>query len=187
VVVAGWVHTLVSLISRWKCDGCGRTFTWYPEFALPHKRYVLPEIVSRSQSYVETQQQSYRRGVQDGGLPIVHEQADEEPASTDAPEPTPRQEEEPVLAHSTLYRWVSTLGAWGHMLRQACRLVAQQRPDLALARDLARFRVAPTKYRSPSRRGVLHACRSLAVTEGVYASVFGVSIFPKLATDCHWT
>lgn len=187
VLVCATVHTIVSCISRWKCSHCGRTFTWYPAFAMRHKRYVLPLILERSQAYVEQEDQSYRQGVREQGEPIFHARSEDEEITAASSEQAKTQERVLALAHSTLHRWVSTVGALGQTLRRAWRLIQQACPARGLVRELAGFRVAPGKYRSPARQGVLHACRCLCVTEGVYAAIFGVSIFPNLATACRWT
>lgn len=187
VVVRDVVCTILSLITRWKCARCQRTFTWRPAFAAPHKRYVLPVILDWSRAYVETDEQSYRRGVQDRGKPVFHEQPEHEQIRADSSEEDKAKEGTAALAHTTLYRWISTLGAWRHTLRRACSLIKQKHPATGLFRDVAGFRVAEGKFRSQARQRVLHACRSLCVTEGTYAAVFGVSIFPNLATPCHWT
>jgi hypothetical protein len=187
VLICATVHTIVSCLSRWKCSHCGRTFTWYPAFALRHKRYVLPQILKRSQAYVEQPDQSYRQGVREQGKSVFHARSEGEEITAASSEQAKEHERVLALAPSTLYRWVSTLGALGQTLRRALSLIQQARPARGLVRELAGFRVAPGKYRSQARQGVLHACRCLCVTEGVYAAVFGVSIFPHLATACHWT
>ena len=187
VVVRDLVYTILSLITRWKCAQCQRTFTWYPAFAMPHKRYVLPVIMDRSRAYVETDEQSYRRGVQDGGQPVFHGQPEHEQIRADSSEEDKTKEGTAALAHTTLYRWISTLGALRHTLRRAWSLIEQKHPATGVFRDVAGFRVAEGKFRSQARRRVLHAYRSLCVTEAAYGDLFGVSIFPNLATACGWT
>lgn len=186
-VVPGLVYTILSLITRWKCARCRRTFTWHPAFAMPHKRYVLPVILDRSQAYVETDEQSYRQGVREQGQPIFHEQPEPERITAASSEEDKAKECVPALAHTPRYRWVSTLGALRHTLRRAWSLIKQARSDRGVVRDLAGFQAAPGKFRSQARRRILHACRSLCATEGVYAGIFGASIFPHLATPCGWT
>jgi hypothetical protein len=186
VVVRDLVYTILSVITRWKCRECQRTFTWYPAFAVPHKRYVLPVILERCRAYAERDEQSYRKGVQERGRPVFHEQPQGEQITADSTEEEKASERVPALAHTTLYRWVSTLGAWAHVLRRAWNLIQQRRPWAGVFREVAGFRVASGKFRSRARRRVLHACRSLCVTEAVYGEAFGVSMFPHLATACGW-
>jgi hypothetical protein len=186
VVVRELVYTVLSLITRWKCRECQRTFTWYPAFAVPHKRYVLGVILDRCQACVERDEQSYRKGVQERGMPVFHEQPQAQQITAGSTEEEKASERVPALAHTTLYRWVSTLGAWRHLLGRALDLIKQKCPGAPLFRDLAGFRVAPGKSRSRARRGVLHACWSLCVTAAVYGGVFGLSFVPHLATACGW-
>jgi hypothetical protein len=187
VVVRDLVHTVLCLITRWKCAQCKRTFTWYPPFALPHKRYVLPGILDRCRRYVEDEEASYRTGVQEQGRPVFHAPPEGQEITADSSEAEKRKEEVRALAHSTLYRWVTTLGTLPHTMRRAWNLIQQQDPATPLVRELASFRVAATKHGTPARGRVLHACRSLCVTETRYAQIFGISIFPNLGTGCSWT
>ena len=186
VVVADLVYRVASVITRWRCGRCRRTFTWYPPFAAPHKRYVLAEMLERCRAYVERDGQSYRKGVQEGGRPLFHEQPRAEQITAESTEEDKASERVPALAHTTLYRWVSLLGGWGHTLRRAWNLIKQKRPWAAGVREVAGRRVAPGKFRSRARRRVLHGCRSLCVAEALYGEIFGVSIFPNLATACGW-
>ncbi|MCP4395355.1 MAG: hypothetical protein GY804_13975 [Alphaproteobacteria bacterium] len=48
LIVEDIVKVTVSFLLRWKCIDCGTTFTEYPSFALPHKRFVLTDIVDYS-------------------------------------------------------------------------------------------------------------------------------------------
>jgi len=38
VIVDMLVKTVLSALIRFRCPGCGKTFTYYPDFALPHKQ-----------------------------------------------------------------------------------------------------------------------------------------------------
>ena len=39
------VYIVIGLLIRWKCPGFSKTFTQYPWFAVPYKRYTLPTII----------------------------------------------------------------------------------------------------------------------------------------------
>ena len=41
-IVESVVHTIASVLLRWKCPVCGKTFTDYSDFAWPYKRGLLP-------------------------------------------------------------------------------------------------------------------------------------------------
>ena len=47
------VETVATLLPRWKCLPCGATFTQYPPFVAPHKRFVLADIVLLCRKYLE--------------------------------------------------------------------------------------------------------------------------------------
>ena len=48
-----FVKVLLTLLPRWKCSSCRKTFTVYPSFALPHKRYAQEDIVKISKNYIK--------------------------------------------------------------------------------------------------------------------------------------
>jgi hypothetical protein len=170
VFVFGLVEAVASRLTRWKCVLCSRTFTLYPGFALPYKRYVLVFIQARCAGYVEDAGCSYRTGVQEGGEPIFYRDPDRGA----------------VLPPSTLWRWVTSLGSLPATVRQALVLVKQKDPSTGIFRTLGTLRVAAHKFRSPPRQRILVRCLHLVHVESVYAALFGVSVFPELATGCGW-
>lgn len=187
VVVDSMVQRVLSLITRWKCVHCQGTFTLYPRFALPQKRYVLTELWPRAQRYVKEDGVSYRQAATTNGRPVFHERDESEDITRDSSEEDRVQERVPALAHTTVYRWVTTLGQLPNAVRQAGEWIRQRQPETRLFRDLAGVRIHPGKYRSDGRGRILQACRALGLTEAAYTSIFGVSIFPHLATSCGWT
>jgi hypothetical protein len=129
-----YVRKVEGILARWRCPFCRRTFTEYPPFALPFKHYAVPQIAPRALDYVQEDGISYRKAVLQRFMPIFHFA-------------TGRQADwEPVLAHTTLYRWVSTLG------NGLCRQASPERP-----RDS--FQPAAWKFLTPARAQVLLACR----------------------------
>lgn len=172
VIVERLAYTIVSLITRWKCPICRGTFTLYPPFALPRKRYVRQAVLERAQRYVEEERATYRNSVRDQRMPIYRNGDDDEPRT---------------LAHTTLYRWVTALGSLRRTLRTALDLIRQADPGTGLFRDLMRLRITPRKYRSEARREVLTTCRGLGMAEQRYARLFAASIFPDYATASGWT
>jgi len=186
VVVGDLVHRALSRLIRWKCPRCRQTFTGYPPFALPHKRYVRPVIFARSRAYVEDDTQSYRQAVQDGGRSIFHPRREDQAVTAESTEEEKRKEQTPILTHTTLHRWITTLGQWPKTMRHAWDLIQQRDPATTRLRDLWRLSVPPWKSRSEARRALLRACRRLFRTEAIYVATFGVSIFPNLATGCGW-
>lgn len=173
VIVEHLVERVDSCLSCWKCSVCGRGLTLYPDFALPYKHYVGSVIVEHSRAYVEEESRGYRRCVREGKLCNCYpETSDDKPAAE--------------LAHTTLYRWVTTLGGLSMLLRKALDLIRHKDPARGVARDLGRLRIASGKFKSRSRRSVLKGCAELLVTDRAYRLLFDVSALPDLATACGW-
>jgi len=170
VLAEDMLRRISSYLTRWKCPVCRRTFTLYPAFALPFKRYVLAFIEARCAAYVEDRARTYREGVEEKGRPISHEAADGGAQ----------------LWPSTLWRWVDTLGRFPVTVRQALNLIKQKSPSTKVFRALGHLRIRAVKFRSQRRRLVLQGCRELEITEQVYARLFSASVFPDLATRCGW-
>ncbi len=163
------VKTLISLLPRWKCILCRKTFTDYPPFAVRYKRYVKQVVIESCGSYLEDESATYKDGVCKHGLPIFHDCDEEDP-------------DDRVLAPSTLHRWVTWFGGLNETLRKALGLL--DKLDSGILRKV--FPVPSRKYRSPPRRTLLEDGRKLFAAEVEYRSFFGVSIFPRLAMGCGW-
>jgi len=69
-IIENSVKVTMSLLPRWKCPDCKKTFTDYPPFASPYKRYVLFDIKRLSKIYIENNCKSYRSIVNYNGFPI---------------------------------------------------------------------------------------------------------------------
>jgi hypothetical protein len=162
------IRRVWSYLTRWKCPLCQRTFTVYPDFALPFKRYVLLFILERCAAYVEDTVRTYREGVTEEGEQISHEDADKGVK----------------LWPSTLWRWVDRLGRFPVTVRQALNLIKQKNPSTAIFRTLGCLRIREGKFRSQARQHVLERCRALVTVNGAYARLFSASVFPELATRC---
>ena len=166
------VKKVVVWLARWKCLVCGTTFTLLPPFALPFKRYVSQTIQALSENYVEKDELTYRKAVLQDGLPVFHEGKDADSL------------DERSLRHSTLYRWFALFGDLERTRRQALRLIRQKSSSSGVFRRI--LPIPPWKYRSAERRKLLGRARQLFVAEDEYRTVFGASIFPRLATVCAW-
>jgi len=166
LALANWVVERVwSYLPLWKCPLCQQSFTDYPPFALPFKRYALPFIQTRCASYVEDEARTYDEGVKEGGEQISHEDMDKGAK----------------LWPSTLWRWVTTLGNFPAAVREALALIKQKAPSTGLFRALGEARINESKFRSVERKLVLHRCRELMLADRVYRDLFGTPIFPELA------
>jgi hypothetical protein len=164
------VRRVFSYLTRWKCPLCKRTFTLYPDFALPFKRYVLAFIQARCTSYVADEAPTYREGVNEGGSAICHEDV----------------ESGTVLWPSTLWRWVDRLGRLPLTVRQALNLIKQKDPSTGVFRALGGQRIREGKFRSEGRKIVLRRCHELVTMDRAYVRLFSASVFPDLAMRCGW-
>lgn len=151
---------------RFRCPGCGKTFTHYPEFAVPHKHYTQPSITGFSARYVGSDDMTYSKSVMvDGSVP-GHPQADA------------------TLAPSTVHRWITTVGRFPRTCRTALSLLLQENPALSICRDLARLIVPRRKYKTERRKKQLVSCRQLVILDTFFQATFKKSIFTKLAMRC---
>lgn len=172
VVVRRLVKRVVSLLSRWKCQLCKRSFTLYPPFALPHKHYVRSCVFDHAARYLEVDDLSYREAVKVDDMPVFYD-SDEEGTI-----------DERCLAHPTLHRWLPYFRSLDATLREALRLIRERSASSGIFRKV--FAVAPAKYRSESRRETLAvALRALSI-DREFQSLFDRSIFPDLATASAW-
>lgn len=169
IVLKQMVELVIGLLPRWKCPGCKKTATDYPDFALPYKRYTLPTIQGFSQGYLQDPSASYRGLIDSCPLPY------EIKADFDT-------DREPMMEHSTIHRWISTLGSYSRLVQNATDLMVQADPTTSLCRDLAGLKVHPGKYMSSARKQTLLTCFKLIGILPIYQSIFQASLFPKLAT-----
>ncbi len=172
VIVRRLVEPVLSLLSRWKCPLCKRSFTLYPPFALPGKRYVRDCVFDHARRYLQIDELSYREAVKVEHMPVFHE-GDDRGAI-----------DERSLAHSTLHRWLSFFRSLNATLLEALRLIRERSARSDIFRKV--FAVRPAKYRSESRRDTLVAALRALSIDQVFRSLFGRSIFPDLATSAAW-
>lgn len=172
VIVDRLVQRVVSALTRWKCPCCGTTFTLYPEFALPHKRYVRQDVCRLSERYVVDDGVSYRKAVKVNRMAVCYDAGGGRPL------------DDRVLWPSTLHRWIGFLGGLKDTLQRAWRLIREKSSTCDVFRQA--IPVPCCKYRSEQRREVLQTCGRLLRTDRAYQTLFKVSIFPHLATLCSW-
>ena len=131
VIIGRLIQKIISLITRWKCPLCGRTFTVYPPFALRHKRYLRQTVLEMGSRYVAEDgmtdrkpaprrgpedRMTYRKAVTVDRMPIFHDTTE---AATD-------EGRVPILHHSTLHRWLTSFSKLTKTLRKALRLIREK-------------------------------------------------------------
>lgn len=87
------IKVIMTFLLRWKCPLCQCTFTDYPPFIIPHKRFALFDMCQLSQKYLESETTSYRSTVKQGLSDIGYIDA-----ATGLCER--------FLSHSTIYRFI---------------------------------------------------------------------------------
>jgi len=92
-IAGNFVKVLITLLARWKCLDCGKTFTIYPPFAAPHKRYTMTDILSLRNKLIQDEQQTCYTAVTHEGSPIGYQEENEKNVDH-------------FLAPSTLWRWI---------------------------------------------------------------------------------
>lgn len=187
VIVDRMVQAVVSALTRWKCPACRGTFTLYPDFALPHKRYVRQDVCGSSERYVTEDDLSYRKAVRVNGTAVYYDAGTRGSQTIDRHATAGDSEtiDDRTLWPSTLHRWIGWLGGLRRTLREALQLIRARSATCDVFRNLVAL--PPWKYRSEQRKGVLQVCGRLLRTDGAYQNLFQTSIFPNLATACGWS
>ncbi len=135
IIVKMLVTAVFCPLLRFRCPGCGKTYTWYPDFALPHKHYTRQTIESFSKTYIEDNQTTYEKTVMvDGSVPGY-------------------SNNNKVLSGSTIYRWIITLA----YIVVAFKMPIKVRPTVP--------DISSRKYKTPKRKAELLKCRSFFHTK----------------------
>lgn len=166
VIVDMFVEKTGCPLVRFRCPGCGKTFTDYPDFAVPHKQYTRQSIMESCGRYVENDEMTYCKAAMIDGSVAGYPQSDA------------------TLAPSTIHRWITTLGRFTETCRTALGLVLQENPVSSICRDLGLLTVARRKHKTDRRRKQLIDCRRLVAVEAFFQAAFKTSIFTTLATRC---
>ena len=137
IIVEMLVKAVHCALVRFKCSGCGKTFVFYPDFAVPHKHYTRPTVLKFSGTYLEDDQKTYKDVVMtvDGA-------------------PT-RSETDQRLAPSTIHRWISTLAGIFTAYQEAKAEPLHKKASSGLCIK----QIPKKKYRTLTRREVLLKCR----------------------------
>lgn len=114
IIIEMLIKAAYCSLVRFRCPGCGKTFTDYPDFAIPHKHYTRPTFTGFSTSYVESENMTYQQAVMVDNSAPGYPESD----STDAP----------TLAPTTIHRWITTLGCFTQTCRTALILLLQENP-----------------------------------------------------------
>ena len=158
------IKAVFCTLVRFKCPGCGKTFTDYPDFAIPHKHYTRRTIIGFCARYLEADNMTYQQAV------MVDNSASGYPQN------------DATLAPSTIHRWITTLGRFTQTCRTALCLLMQENPVSSICHSLAQIIIPQRKYKTKRRKKQLIRCRQLMIIEAFFHDTFKTSIFTKLAT-----
>jgi len=163
VIVDMLVKTVLSALLRFKCPGCGKTFTYYPDFALPHKHYTRQTLTHFSRSYVQDPDTTYQKAAMiDGSLPGY-------------------PDDQQTLAPSTIHRFITTVSSLKTCSQKALDLILQENPASAICRTIANLKVPRQKFKSKARENILVQCLRIFEIKTLFQHTFKTSIFTKLA------
>ena len=166
ILIEMFIKAAYCSLVRFKCPGCGKTFTHYPDFAIPHKHYTRPTIMGFSEKYVDSDDMTYQQAAMiDNSLP-GYPQSDG------------------TLTPSAIHRWITSLARFTQTCRTALILLLQENPIASICRDLARLTIQKKKYKTDHRKKQLVGCRQFIIVEAFFQTTFNNSIFTKLATRC---
>jgi Domain of unknown function (DUF6431) len=151
----GIVKKILSFLSRWKCPLCGKKFLYYPDYAIPFKRYVKDSLVNLSKQYLSDEKATYSEVVKADKMPIVYDD----------------NEKEDRLEPSTVWRWLGYIGS----LRQAIGKALLSLGSSEISEKIKKF--PGGKYRSEQRKQLLIQAKTFFLIQEEFAQV---SDFPKL-------
>lgn len=155
VVISCVVYPTHCVVFRWKCSLCGATFTNLPSICVGQKLYLRCEIESRSQSYLETPSMTYRQSVENDGREVAYHKEEKDIATTRSTQEEKEKEIHPVMAHTTVQRWISSIAN----VYEDVQPVVAKAVEIDVNGDLSLILIAPNKYRSDERKRVLQcAC-----------------------------
>jgi hypothetical protein len=166
IIVQLLIKAAFCTLIRFRCPGCGKTFTFYPDFAIPHKHYTQPTIMRFAGAYLEADDMTYQQAM------MFNSSAPGYPHS------------DATLTSSTIHRWITSLGRLTNTCRTALSLLLQETPVSSICRDLARLIIPQRKYKTNDRKKQLFGCRQVVIIEAFFQAAFKTSIFTKLATRC---
>jgi len=141
IIIEMLIKAAYCSLVRFGCPGCGKTFTHYPDFAVPYKHYTRKTIEGLCRAYVEDDQMTYEEAV------VTDESVPERPVSGRP------------LSPSSVHRWISTLA---DLIRLYCDAMKKSLPENSAAssfEDRGPIQLPEKKYKTHKRKECLLLCR----------------------------
>ena len=168
VIIECFVLRKESCLGRWKCVSCEKTFTYYPYYALPFKRYVKGDMVLFCQKYLTNDNATYVSAATFGSATIAYTNSKDEKVIN-----------ERTFTGSTIWRWVQCFGSLEKLLKKGLDLIRQKDVTSTIFRKV--WLVKKSKYKTNERKTLLEKCLKLFDAENEYKKLFKISLFPDLA------
>ena len=165
-IIKYYVYRKEVVLCRWKCIVCKKTFTYYPEYSLPYKRYIKSAIVWFSALYLNNAEISYMKAVKHSFNVIVHK--DDE------------QTKQSEFNSTTVWRWQSFLSSLIKLEQKALQLIRESTSESTVFRES--YSINRQKYRSQDRKAQLLKALKLLKVEETFRSIFRATIFPQFAS-----
>jgi len=165
-IVDCYVYKKESWLGRWRCTACKKTFTYYPEYCLPYKRYVKADILKYCSTYLNNAEISYASVAKDNFNVIVHKDVEETKQCT--------------LSGTSIWRWLSFLCTLSKVEQKGLQLIREKSSECQIFREV--YTISKLKYRTLKRKNQLLQALKLFKVEEVFKEIFSSTIFPKFAT-----
>lgn len=166
IVKGCYVDRRESCLCRWKCLICEKTFTYYPEYIIPYKRYIKESITEFCKKYLSNDEITYLDVVKSNGFRIVHK--DSEDTITNE------------FSGTSVWRWLKYLSTLEKLKQNALKLIREKSPACTIFRTI--YLVSARKYRTTMRKEQLEKSMKLLDVAMIFKKEFGNSIFPHFAT-----
>lgn len=158
-LVGNVVKVMVSFLLRWQCPLCNSTFTEYPSFLSPHKRFILNDMLHFCKKYLVNADLSYRDAAKHDGVDIGY--------------PDNSGLCNQFLSHSTIWRFMGYLKNMHELnLKKYCS--SENKPEPKKMPE-----IASSKYRSHRRLSLLHRAYKAIV---LFRHLVDSKIFPNFET-----
>jgi len=172
VIIEVFVITIETLLIRWKCPLCKKTFMGYPSFAIPYKNYTKEDVLRLSKKYILEQETSYENCASHEKIVIQHEEEKNDQSE--------KNSSYKIFEKSTIYRWISSLGKLTKALKQVLELINKVSVDPKIFRGFKP--IFCKKYLSEKRKIILEIVQKLLAADDEFRKKFTLSIFPQFAT-----
>ncbi|MHC4453747.1 MAG: DUF6431 domain-containing protein [Planctomycetota bacterium] len=169
IVKESYVDRKESCLGRWKCSICKKTFTYYPDYTIPYKRYVIENIVEFSSKYLSNDNTSYHNVVNCEGTQIIYK----------GTEATTWRE----FSGTSVWRWLQYFSELRKLVQKGLRLIREKSPTCAIFRAV--YPIIKRKFKTTARKEQLEKSMELLDVAKIFKKYFETTIFPNFAIE-YW-